>query len=238
MTVTPNGAGRAELAAAKGRRCAEPSASAAGAAAAPQNAAHPLPEALQQEARPDLPGQGRPRRLCLQVTGTGSRSSHAPNFCSEFLAPSVARRTRGLADPSLPHRQRSATCPASPQPRGIRPPSSAGAPGPPRPGPSGGRGAGAPRDRHVGAAAVPPLGCLPTGAAAPSAGPCLAPGPQLPPLPRRVRGPAPPGPLRGCCGPGKGDRRAGPQGAAPGTGRKREVLAKRGVGLVAKFVML
>lgn len=31
MTVTPNGVGRAELAAARGRRCAEPSASAAGA---------------------------------------------------------------------------------------------------------------------------------------------------------------------------------------------------------------
>lgn len=155
MTVTPNGAGRAELAATKGRRCSEPSASAPGAAAAPQNAAHPLPEALQQEAWADFPGQRRPRRLCLQVTG----SSRAPNFCSEFLAPSAARRTWGWQTLPCPIGSSSATCPALPSAGGsiLRGSPGAAAAGPLRQA-RGGSPPGPPRRGRCGASArLPPL---------------------------------------------------------------------------------
>lgn len=102
MTVTPNGVGRAELAAARGRRCAEPGARRRGAAAAPQDAAHPVSEAFQQKARPHIPGQGRERRLRLQVKAApGPPASPRPELglplrrrCREVpgSAPSPRRR--------------------------------------------------------------------------------------------------------------------------------------------------
>lgn len=90
MTVTPNGGGRAEPGAGRGRssaqlggggvgRCwgqqqqravAVATATTAG-GQRPQDAAHPVPEALQQEARARLPRQGREGRLRLQVRGPG-----------------------------------------------------------------------------------------------------------------------------------------------------------------------
>lgn len=101
MTVTPNGVGRAELAAARGRRCAEPGARRRGAAAAPQDAAHPVSEAFQQKARPHIPGQGRERRLRLQVKRRRGRPPPP--------APSSGSRSAGGA----------VRCRAAPLPRGA-----------------------------------------------------------------------------------------------------------------------
>ena len=100
MTVTPNGVGRAELAAARGRRCAEPGARRRGAAAAPQDAAHPVSEAFQQKARPHIPGQGREGRLRLQVKRRRGRPPPP--------APSSGSRSAGGA----------VRCRAAPLPRG------------------------------------------------------------------------------------------------------------------------
>lgn len=198
MTVTPNGVGRAELAAARGRRCAEPGARRRGAAAAPQDAAHPVPEALQQEARPHLPGQGRERRLRLQV-----------------------KRRRGRPPPPAPS-------------SGSR---SAG-------GAVQGRAAPLPR----GASAIRRRALLRRRRAAPRGGPGPAALLLLPGRPCGAPG-VPSGDARGRRWGGEGGRRhAARHGAASREGAtlktcrkrrgKRQVGAKRGVGLLVKFVTI
>lgn len=84
MTVTPNGVGRVELAAARGRRCAEPSASAAGASGGAPRCRPPSSRSSSTRSTGSFPRPGTP----ATTVSSGNRYRGRPPPLTRTSAPS------------------------------------------------------------------------------------------------------------------------------------------------------